>query len=224
MVVGLAVNLIVMQQSIRATEFGGDEARRMQLSRQVSVPFALITPTAVGFYLIQPTFTLFAVPETYRLIYEANVGWASLAAALLGLRLFSVDPLFIAAGRSRLTVLGPLASLFITSAGVWLGGGIFGYNDRLISAATAVGLGGGLLVSTFMAMWKLDIRWPYRDVIITLIATTAMSAVFLLVVSGTSIMRCMGAIVLASVTYGLVCWVLNLCSVRDLVSVRLKPS
>jgi hypothetical protein len=77
---------------------------------------------------------------------------------------------------------------------------------------------------TLCLQCRVDRQGLYRDIAAMLLAAGAMTGTYLAVASGADLSRCVAAAATAAATYGLLCWLLNLCSVREMLSgLRNRP-
>jgi O-antigen/teichoic acid export membrane protein len=220
-VIGLAVNMLVMQKAFRSAEFGSAAEQRTRAAIQVSATTAFIFPTALGFYLIQPNLAPYLVPDAYMDIYSKNVGWACLSAAILGFRQFGLDPLFLAANRSGLAVVGPVLTIVLSALWIFVVGESSAYSTVLISSGMAFGLAGGALCSVIIVAFVIKVDWPVRDMAIVFLGCSMMG----LAVKQVSFVGGVWGIVLSIIVGGFVYFVvgaaLDLCGFRELLRKRL---
>ncbi|MCC0064134.1 MAG: hypothetical protein H6895_08605 [Defluviimonas sp.] len=158
-VTGLAVNVVMMQQSIRTAEFGPAEDQPHQAGRQIAVTAAFIAPAALGVALVAEPLAGLAVPSDLRPDFVALAAPASLSAGLLALRLFGLDPLFVVRRRTALGVPGPLVSALALGA-LFLAPS-FGLAALAWAMAATAAL--GLAVAALALAGSGPIAWPLAD-------------------------------------------------------------
>lgn len=172
-VVGLAVNMLVMQKAFRSAEFGDAQSQGRRLSMQMASTTAFVVPAALGFYLLQPFIFQYLVPDSYARVYLDCIKEACLAAALLGFRQFGVDPLFLTIKRAGVSVVGPLVSVLGVVCWVYVFHSLSS-EARLISEGLVFGLTCGVLTSVFLLCRVADFEWPIRDLLFVLVGCLVM--------------------------------------------------
>lgn len=161
-IIGLAINIIILQKAIRQAEFGTEYQKAEQVRAQISSTAALIIPAAVGFYLIQNHISPILVPENYQIIYMKNIGLAILAFCLMTFRMFAIDPIFLIAGNSKLSMVGPVSSIFVTIICAYVLGHDK-YSELYFSLSLCAGMSVSILISGICAAKTTKIEWPVLD-------------------------------------------------------------
>jgi hypothetical protein len=149
---GLAVNIIVSQQSFRSAEFDTEEGRRDQIKRQILIPTSFILLCVIGFTVLQPAMATFFIPASYLTSYLASVNYAAAACAVIAIRMYAIDPLFVMSGDTKSAIVGPIATLAITAAAIW------GIGRTGLSSLAAVGIGALIGATTGCLLAYLMIR------------------------------------------------------------------
>lgn len=160
---GMSLNLVLIQDSIRSAEHDPEHVLAQKVRAQTALCAAVIFPAGLGFVLVQSSFARVFVPEAYRASYMTTVFLASICASVFSFRSFGVDSLFVVAGRSRYSAVGPFVALI--TAGVWVitGKQMFGYSLHLITSGLLAGLVASTLVSMLLAQIECPVRWPFLD-------------------------------------------------------------
>lgn len=215
-VIGMLVNVVVLQRSIKVVEFGSVDDRRKQMSHHVAITAATILPAAMLFLLLQNSIMTWLVPETYLSEYRSTIGVAIIGAALLCFRQFSIDSLFVVIGKSTYSIVGPIASVFFTVLFIYIQIWFFSLSGLGVCLAMLFGLLLGLMVSFFAVSRVTQVSWPYKDILFALLGCAAMFVVVHLVrlpgeSNVTEFLR-VGCLCVA--VYSLFSYAVNLCGVR----------
>lgn len=131
-VAGLAVNVLAMQSSVRAFEFGSAADFAKQARAHLVQVTAVIVPAAMGFYLVYQPFMAVFIPADLRASFEVSIGWAIAASAVMGIRMFGADSLLFSAGRATSALPGPVVAAVIVI--------ILGFLTRFAFTETPSGL------------------------------------------------------------------------------------
>lgn len=150
-VIGVSINIITLQATFRAREFGEHDVVKQRISMQIGIVVATILPVVIGFIAVQREFTAIFVPDVYRDVFLPNIAWCMAAAGLLGFRAFALDSIFIVLGRPYTGMVGPVltALVTLTSAVAF----ILFEGPSALSFSKALFLGGatGSIASIFVA-------------------------------------------------------------------------
>lgn len=214
---GLAVNIILVQRSIRFAEFESSERQDEQNALQISVPFALLVPATMGFYMVQPSFEALAVPADYLLAYRESIGLACISASLMAFRSNGIDPLFVVAGRPLLSIIAPTVAFVVSFGYILIRGGYAGFSAILVPQGTAIGLVAGVAVSAVAVNYVRKLRWPLGDMVRTLVATAAMTLAMRVVNIPSPALHLIAAIIVGGVAYVTVALLLNLLKAQDML-------
>lgn len=164
-VIGMLVNVMVLQRSIRVVESGNPSEKADQMRLHVVVATAAIVPFGVLFYTLQPILVVFLVPQEYKLSYLTSIGLATVCAMLLCLRQFSIDSLFVIVGKSSRSVIAPIVAVTSTFIGA------FSLNKLGIDPSSTVlySMLVGLALSCFASVYYVGtvsrISWPRFEVV-----------------------------------------------------------
>ncbi|MBM7044099.1 hypothetical protein [Rhizobium lusitanum] len=160
-VVGVSINLITLQATFRAKEFGDDALAAARVSSQLSIVVAVIVPAVIGFLFLTDPFESIFVPADYRHIYAENIGWCMIAAGLVGVRTFALDSIFLVAGRPYLGVAGPVVTGLASLLALPILGYSQGFSSVSISQAMAIGALMGVLASALLSrrVFQFDVAW-----------------------------------------------------------------
>jgi len=160
-VIGVSINVITLQATIRARELGEEAIMLQRTGMQLSVVLAVLVPTVLGFLMIKPEFTSIFVPEVYRDVFSPNVGWCMLAAGILGFRAFALDTIFVVLGRPYLGLIGPLTTMGATLIATYLLLLRYGPDPVVFSQGFFVGVTIGATVSFSVARYscQFPIEW-----------------------------------------------------------------
>lgn len=147
---GLAINIIVSQKSFHSAEFDSASKQITQVKIQLFAPAFLILSASAAFVILVHSIGRFLVPDGYLNGFNSILPYAALASALMAVRMYSVDPLFVMAARTRTAIVGPMVTLLIVAAlgALLILKGIAPVEALGISAGS--GTVAGLLVSFFI--------------------------------------------------------------------------
>lgn len=215
-VVGLAINLIVLQRSIKAIEFGPLEHRARAYSDQFSMSLLGLAPIAALFYVAQPYLLAAMVPHGYQMLYMQNIGLACASAALLCIRQYSLDSLFVVSGDSRLSVVGPVVALVGSAAATYLIK-LSGHADFAVSGGLVVGLLLSVICSWILVTRRIGMRWPIKEVVFALSACAVIVVTFSFFGGGLSAILGIIAVAAAGLIYLAAWFGFNLGNVRSLL-------
>ena len=221
-VVGLAVNLVVLQKSTRVSEFGAASEKLRQTSLQIGVTSAFVCPAAVGFYSLHPLLGEFLVPKEYLDSYISNIGIASFCSAVLAFRMFALDALFFVSGKSILSVAGPICSILLGAVAIFVFGAAFGYEGWTVAAGICFGLVGGVLCSIAFARSAVKIVWPFREFAVIGLGCLGMYLVLSYCTYGVGGVNLIARLVVGSVFYCVWVFALDLFGVRSIFMGRIK--
>ena len=214
---GMAVNLVVLQRSIRAAEFESSESKQNKLREQMALVAGLILPAGLGFYLIQDSISLLVVPDAYRVTYLESILGACFCAALVSFRSYGIDTLFVVAGKSRNSIIGPSVSLISTLSTIFLWGEIFSYTAKHIVISMMLGLSLGTLATVISARRQVTVVWPLKEFLIVLLACLAMYLGVGLVAIDPGLKKIIVDIIIGGTAYTTVLIALNFVDIRKRV-------
>lgn len=216
-VVGMAVNLVVLQNSIKVSEFGGQDQKTRQTTLQIGVTAAFVFPAAVGFYLLHPLLADFLVPESYRKDYLESIAAASVCAAVLSFRMFALDALFFVAGKSVYSIAGPVVSIAVAYLGVNAFGIMLGHGGVAVAAGVLAGLVAGAGCSIFIVRSVVLVVWPWRELFIITSGCLSMYAVITLDLYRGGIGGVVERLVAGASAYFFVLYLFNIFSIRSVL-------
>lgn len=219
-VVGMVVNVVILQKSIKASEFGSLEQKATQMSRHVAMTAATILPAAVLFFEIQPVLVKWLVPAGYLESYMSSVGLATFGAMLLCFRQFSIDTLFVVIGKSTLSIVGPISAMVVTVVLFYVLRGYVDSPELLVCGCMVAGLFVGVVLSVLAVRSIAEICWPVKDLLVTLVGCALISFCIRLVAAGPGHVLLQSALGLlaALLAYGGLAFTCNLCGVREKLS------
>lgn len=217
MVVGLAVNIVMMQQSFRVAEFGDKEHLGPQMARHIAVSTALIVPSALGFFLIQGPFVSLFVPTEYQATYWQTIGWGCLAGGLLAFRQFAIDSLFAAIERTSSAVVGPVVTVVVFVAAMIVVATVRSATPQILTATFALSVAVGTGVSLALLHAERPFVWPLKDMAIVGISGLAMLVPYRPFPESGSVMQLVIAIGVCAGAYVLIAFAFDLVGVRSTV-------
>lgn len=221
-VVGLAVNIVMMQNSIKAAEFGSDGELQQKARMQIAIATAFVAPAALGFFLIQQPFTGLLVAAEYEATYWQSIGLACLASGVLAFRLFAVDSLFVAFGKTEGAIVGPLLAVASTTAAI----GLFAWQGLATPLAITASYAGGTIAGAIAAIHMLTrvkrIKWPTADLLKITAGCLVMLLVWWLLPRDHGAIDLLLITVACGVSYLLISLVLNTANCRDTLQTSVR--
>lgn len=215
--VGLVVNLVMIQRSIRLAEFGAAADLPAQAGRQIAVTAVFVAPAALGFWLIRTPFADLVVPQGYGAAYAAVIGPAALAAGVGAFRLFGVDTLFVIRGQTRGAAAGPLVSLLVLA-------GVGGLAAEAGPAAFGWACAGAAVAGAWVALARAraagPILWPGADLARVAAGCLAMIAVARLAPVSAGAAGMALQIAVCALAYGATALALNTIGLRAMIGAR----
>lgn len=169
-----SVNVIVVQRAIQATDFG--DRRRVASGTMwlmMSLP-ALFVPCLLVLYFCFDVIAL-VVPVHFRDGFVQDGFVAILAMAILTLRQYSLDPVFLVIKRIGLSIVSPVLLLAILAGSTWISAAHF---DTVQGALQLVLLSMviSLLATIAVLAWTRAVIWPIGE-FVKLVAITIVTAV-----------------------------------------------
>lgn len=215
-VLALAVNVVVMQSSIRVAEAqSAPSARAHQAGRQFGLTLAVIAPAALGLYLIGPMAAQLIVAPELRADFLAALGPACLGGGLLAMRLFSIDPLFVMQGDTWRGIAGAVATTLAIAALFAAPGLAQGQIAWLIVIAMALGV-----VVALAMLGRGRVAWPVADLIKITCGCVMLSLWVTLIAPDGGGMQLGLAILGGVVFYGATLWVTDLAGLRRAIAAQ----
>lgn len=221
-IVGLAVNIVVAQSSIRIAEFGSETAIRKQIKFQIGITLAFILPASLGFYLIQGSLMDSIITEDYHQSYSQSVFLFCIANGVLAFRMFGIDTIYIAIGKTQRAIWGPFVSVAVTAFFVTIATLVDAASPMTIALSYLAGVLFGACVSIMMLTGLCKIEWPVRDTLYILIATSAMTVVYLVPPMNNPPIDVTIRVALGGVAYGCIAYVLNIADVKGRLMIVLR--
>lgn len=161
-VAGLAVNMVMMQNTFAAIDSGDAKVISQSNQRQIAWAFAVVVPLGLLFWLLGNDIANVLMKPAYRVVFAGAVGPCALGSGLICLRLFAIDPLFYGYEKPAFAIAGAAVSLLCCLAGVGLHDH-FGFVALDVLTVFWVSAGLGLLVSAVLALGLLRVRPPWSE-------------------------------------------------------------
>lgn len=163
-VIGMLVNVMVLQRSIKIMESGDPFEKADQMRLHVLIATAALVPFGVLFYALQPILVVFLVPQEYKVGYLTSIGLATSCALLLCLRQFSIDSLFVVVGKSSRSMIAPIVAVTSTFCGAFFLNR-YGFDpSRTVLYAMLIGLALSCVASIYFVKTISNISWPGIEV------------------------------------------------------------
>ena len=175
--IGSTLDVLLFQLAVRADERHGAPGAGAQLADNMAAVLAVLLPTAVGLWLILPSFEALLVPEAFRGPFAAYLTALLPGLACYALLQFAVAPIFQIGKRTAPMIAAALAAVATDLALLALlprGG-----DGAWLAVAQSGALGVALLVGLGLAAATRPV-WPDAPgLLATLVATAAMAAAVL---------------------------------------------
>jgi O-antigen/teichoic acid export membrane protein len=162
--VSSAVNVIVVQNVIRAIEFSGYDRIQSQVRYQILSIACFVLPAIIIFSCLQEPIGNVVVPDIYRESFHAAAVSGALAMGIMAIRQYSLDPLFLVFGSSEGALIGPVASILtllicsVLPRDVW-SGSVYGLALQLIVSSFV-----GFVVTIIALISWGRFVWPIADI------------------------------------------------------------
>ena len=196
MAIGTAANLLMLQPVIRRVASKQADAK-VALGEHLSRMVALMAPVLVGFVYLNSFAAKYFVPPAFNVGYEEISTLAIAAAALLCIKSFGVDALFVIGGKTGLSALSGLFSAIFAVLGWWA---LYVADALSTSGVMYVLLGSllsGLVASLVMATKFVDLVVPWQSLLrVGMVATVATTLAFLLSSSSSEVVHWTGGFAL----------------------------
>jgi O-antigen/teichoic acid export membrane protein len=217
-VVGLALNVVMMQRSIQTAEFGSEADIKHQTDRHIGLTAALIIPASLGFFLVQDSFVDIFVQQEYRESYWAAIGWACIAGGILSFRQFAVDSLFVALGKTTGAIWGPVITIALSALAIWALGFVDARTPSGIAIAFVISISIGALAS-FAALGRVrKINWPIGDILKIAAASSVMVVAYFLLPPSNPIVSLLITLTICGGAYCITALALDVAGLRNAVS------
>lgn len=216
-VIGLLVNLITLQISIRLMHDGDYKSAVGNVERQIGIVCLLIFPATVGLLFVQADIAGLVVPIEYHDVYFRNITWTTVAVALMTLRVFAFDAIFVVAGKSKFSAVGAMVNLAVS---VTFAITVVRMREAAASEfSLALMVGGmvGLFASYLVAKATFTHRLPWRDIGKITLASAVMALCLHFVPMGDGMAHLMLSMVAGTATFGLIIILTDACGIRQFV-------
>jgi len=174
-VIGVGINVLTLQATFRAHEFGEHDVVKQRISMQAVIVVSTILPAVVGFIAVENDFASIFVPEIYRDVFLSNIAWCMASAGLIGFRTFALDSIFIVVGRPYVGLVGPVVTAAVTVISAFA---LISVEASATSFSKALCLGGvaGSVASFIIARRLCKFRVDLSNLWRTIAAATMMFA------------------------------------------------
>ena len=107
---GVMLDVVLFQLAVRADARHGGEIAQAQVSRNMGLAFALLTPACLGLWLVLPSLEQIAVPTAFRGHFERYFTLLLPGFLCFGLSAYAIAPIFQIARRTGPLILAALAA------------------------------------------------------------------------------------------------------------------
>lgn len=181
-----SVNIVVFQRAVQAADFGSRERVATGMMWLVMIIPCLFVPCLIVVYFCLPQIAL-VVPSHFRDGFVENGFVAVLAIAILTVRQYSLDPLFVVIKRIELSLISPIMLLAMLAGSTWVSMIHF---DTIGGALQLVLI--SMTISAFASIavlaWTRAVIWPIRELAKLLAITVATVTVSAVVPTGDGIL------------------------------------
>jgi O-antigen/teichoic acid export membrane protein len=224
--IGSAVDVILFQLAVRTEKTDGAHAARAQISRNLGVVFAVVTPSVAGVWLILPSFEALFVPENFKGPFAHYFSLMTPALFAFAIMNYGVNTAFQIAHKLSPLIVAALVASLANSISLMLlpitvDATRFAYAQSISSCAG--------LATLVLMLFLLEPMWPRaRDILGAAAATAAMLA------AGAPLRQfCPGVSTMAAqiaagvVVYGALAYAFDVVGLRSVivpkVAARLRP-
>jgi len=210
------LDVLLFQLAVRADEAHGPARARAQLAENMTTVLAIVLPTAVGLWLILPSFEALIVPEAYRGPFAHYLALMLPGLAAYVMLQYTISPIFQIAKRPRPMIVVGLTACAADGLFILLLPRVDGFSFAVAqSGAQIIGLSTGIALALMTRP-----HWPaWRDLAAPVLATGVM-ALIVLPLRG----RAPGALTLAmQASLGVACYA-TLAYLLDIAKARARLS
>ncbi len=168
---GSAFDILLVQLAIRADHEAGIEAAKKQLSQNMGIVFAIMTPLCAGLWLILPSFAALFVPEAFRQPFMQIFSAILPGLFAYGLLLFALHQVFFIAKQTWPLFFTSGTVIAINLLGVWASGTS---DPAVIAQIQGAGFIGGFIVGCLFIFWLYPVAPRLWDLGSSLVALAAM--------------------------------------------------
>lgn len=172
--IGSALDVLLFQIAVRAEEQHGREHAKAQVAQNMAVVFALLTPAAVGLWLVLPSLELLIVPSEFRGPFGRFLSLMLPGLYVFGLMNFAINAVFQIEKKTLPLIAAALA-------GCATGALLLVLVPRGPDASSLALIQTGAFIVAFIVLIGFAVgagaQWPKaRDLLLTLAAALVMAA------------------------------------------------
>ena len=175
--VGTALDALLFQMAVSADERHGRHAAQEQVARNITIVFAILTPAAVGFWLILPSIEALLAPPEFRGHFAAYLQLLLPGLYCQGMAMYAVNAFFQIEKNTMAIVAAASVGLFVNVAilAVYAGGA----NPNAIAIAQSLAFAAALLWLVVMSFTAGARRPQLLDLLYTCIGVATMTLALL---------------------------------------------
>lgn len=171
--VGSALDILLFQVAVRAEAVSGPEEAERQVSRNLAIVFALLLPSAAGYWAIVPALEALVVPAAFRGPFAAYTTILIPALLALGLVQYALNPIFQLRKRTWPAIWAAAGALATDAACLLALPASLGPHRAAAAQAAALLVGLAILAGLALA-GSGRIRLSWRDLGASALGTGAM--------------------------------------------------
>ena len=220
--IGSTLDVLLFQIAVAAHDRHGHAHAKQRVADNMAVVIAIILPACVGIWLVLPSLQGLIVPVQYRGPFADLLTLMMPGLFCFAMILYAINPIFQIAKRTApligAAVIACIADPLLLS--------ILPRTDDASSLAIAQSGAFAIAMAALIAIASLSKPiWPrFRDLVATVLATTAMAALMLpLRAQPPSILILAAQILGGIVVYGALVALFDIAAIRTLVVERLRP-
>jgi O-antigen/teichoic acid export membrane protein len=224
MTLGSALDILLFQLAVRTDAHEGRAAAERQIGRNIALVFALMLPFGAGLWLVLPGLEALIVPAAYQgpfarytaLLIPAFFGFAFIQYAL--------NPVFQLRKETAPVVVAALVAVGVNGALLLVLPDLLG--PAGVAVAQVAGFASATLVVAVLALRSHGAALPWRDLALSVIATTAMAlAVMPLRQLQPAGLALAASAALGILVYAILAYAFDIASLRSILSRRAaRPS
>ena len=213
MLLMMVVNLAAYPLAVRVLESHGREAASKQLKQNGTLLLMVALPGSLGMAMLAPNIASVVFGSNFRAVAEYLLPVIAFAALLEGIRVFFFDLAF-QLGHRTITQVWVMSATALSNLvlNIWW---IPTFGVQGAAWATVAAYGVGLVCSVGLGKRVFPVKFPWAEAFRLILATAGMAIAIYPVVHLRGVAALTLQLVLASLTYALILFVMNIAGARD---------
>ncbi|AWH51207.1 hypothetical protein C1925_19565 [Stenotrophomonas sp. SAU14A_NAIMI4_5] len=196
---GTVINIVILTKAIRLMDRQDASA---STRTQVLGTSMLLLPCIAGFLAVYPQIGELFPPPAFKDAFIESALPATIAAGLIALRVYAVDPLFVISKKTHLAIWGTMVSIVVHVVTAWILQDRWGPTaDALLNVPLLVSACAGLATSAGLAMRMAGIRFPTGSIALLCGFSIALYCTTSVVQMDNAILNLIARTAMGSITY-----------------------